>query len=245
MSNKRDQIHLDDPAPRRWRPLAALRNSFLTGLVVIAPAGLTVWLFWSLAGWIDGFVLPLIPLRYRPEQYIGVDIRGIGVVVFLLFTIIVGWLAKGLIGRSLLNFGERIVNQMPIVRSVYSAVKQIAETVFAQNESSFDRACLIEYPRKGVWSVAFISTTTKGEINRRVPEDDQLLSIFVPTTPNPTSGYLLFLPRSEVVILEMSVEAAAKLVVSAGLVYPKDDGETAPNGAADTPTSAHVTARTG
>ena len=231
MSKDHETHLIEDPPPRRWRPLAALRNSFLTGLVVIAPMGLTVWLFWTLAGWIDGFVLPLVPGRYRPEQYIGVDIRGVGVVFFFLFTIIIGWFAKGLIGRSLLHVGERVVNRMPVFRSVYSAVKQIAETVLAQTESSFDRACLIEYPRKGVWSLAFISTTTKGEINRRAPPDEQMVSVFLPTTPNPTSGYLLFLPQSEVIVLDMSVEAAAKLVVSAGLVYPEDNGATTAEGA--------------
>jgi len=228
MSQHHEKHLIEDPPPRRWRPLAGLRNSFLTGLVVIAPAGLTVWLFWTLAGWIDGFVLPLVPSRYRPEQYIGVDIRGVGVVFFLIFTIILGWFAKGLIGRSLLHFGERIVNRMPIVRSVYSAVKQIAETALAQTETSFDRACLVEYPRKGVWALAFISTTTKGEINRRAPAGEQMVSVFLPTTPNPTSGYLLFVPESDVIVLDMSVEAAAKLVISAGLVYPADDNAPPP-----------------
>ena len=212
---------IDPQAPRR-RPgiLASLRASFLTGIVVIAPIGLTAWLIWSVVGWIDGFVLPFVPAAWRPEQYIGIDIRGVGVVVFLIFTVMVGWVAKGLIGRSLISWGESLVERMPIVRSIYGGVKQIAETIFAQTETNFDKACLVEYPRKGIWAIAFVSTNAKGEISRRIPRDETLVSVFLPTTPNPTSGFLLFVPRSDVVELSMSVEDAAKLVISAGLVYP-------------------------
>ena len=214
---------------RRFSMLGGLRASFLTGLVVIAPIGLTVWLIWTVIGWIDGFVLPLVPSAYRPENVLGtlfglenapINIRGVGVVVFLLFTIIVGWLAKGIIGRSLLRWGENLVDRMPVVRTIYNALKQIAETVFSQAETSFDKACLVQYPRPGIWAVAFISTTAKGEIQKRVPVEEQVMSIFLPTTPNPTSGFLLFVPRRDIIELEMSVEDAAKLVISAGLVYP-------------------------
>ncbi len=213
-----------DPSQPRRRPglLASLRASFLTGLVVIAPIGLTAYLIWSVVGWIDGFVLPFIPAAYRPEQYIGIDIRGIGAVFFLVFTIIVGWVAKGLIGRSLIAWGESVVARMPVVRSIYNGVKQIAETVFAQTGTNFDKACLVEYPRKGIWSIAFISTDTRGEIGRSIPRDEGLVSVFLPTTPNPTSGFLLFVPRSDVIELAMTVEDAAKLVISAGLVYPPE-----------------------
>ena len=200
--------------------LASLRASFLTGLVVIAPIGVTAWLIWTVVGWIDGFVLPLVPSAYRPEQYIGIDIRGFGVIFFLMFTIMVGWVAKGLIGRSLLRWAESVVDRMPVVRSIYNGLKQIAETVFAQTETNFDRACLVEYPRKGIWGIAFISTNAKGEIAQRVPRDQDIVSVFLPTTPNPTSGFLLFVPREDVILLDMGVEDAAKLIISAGLVYP-------------------------
>jgi len=209
------------PLPaRKTGPLAALRASFLTGLVVVFPIGLTIWLLWTVTGWIDAFVLPLVPHRFRPEQYIGIDLRGVGVIFFLLFTVIVGWLAKGLIGRSLLRWGEHLVDRMPVIRSVYSGLKQIAETVFAQSEASFDKACLIEYPRKGIWAIGFVSTMAKGEIAARASLDDPLVSVFLPTTPNPTSGFLLYVPQSQVTYLDMSVEDTAKLIISAGLVYP-------------------------
>lgn len=206
--------------PRKTGPLAALRASFLTGLVVVFPIGLTIWLLWTVTGWIDAFVLPLVPHRFRPEQYIGIDLRGVGVIFFLLFTVIVGWLAKGLIGRSLLRWGEHLVDRMPVIRSVYSGLKQIAETVFAQSEASFDKACLIEYPRKGIWAIGFVSTMAKGEIAARASLEDPLVSVFLPTTPNPTSGFLLYVPQSQVTYLDMGVEDAAKLIISAGLVYP-------------------------
>ncbi|WP_293442362.1 DUF502 domain-containing protein [Planktotalea sp.] len=209
-----------DEKPRRPGLFASLRASFLTGLIVIAPVGLTIWLIWSVIGWIDSVVLPLVPYDFQPEEYIGINLRGIGVIIFLLFTIIVGWLAKGLLGRSLIRVAENVVQNVPVVRSIYSGVKQIAETVFAQSERSFEKACLFEYPRKGIWAIGFISTTAKGEVADRASTSGDLVSVFVPTTPNPTSGFLLFFPREDIMELEMSVEDAAKLVISAGLVYP-------------------------
>ncbi len=217
------------PVPRR-RLLSNLRNSFLTGLVVIAPVGLTVWLIWTVVGWVDSFVLPFVPDPYKPEtlfkDLLGedtrVNIRGIGVVFFLVFTVLIGWIAKGLIGRSLIDWAEGLIDRMPIVRTIYNALKQIAETVFAQTETNFDKACLIQYPREGLWAVAFVSTHAKGEVSRRVPRDNRVISVFLPTTPNPTSGFLLFVPEADIIYLDMSVEDAAKLVISAGLVYPPD-----------------------
>ena len=211
-----------DPERRRSRLLVSLRASFLTGIVVIAPIGLTVYLLWTIVGVIDSVVLPLVPGPWRPEQYIGINLRGVGVIFFILFTISIGWVAKGLIGKSLIKWGEGIVDRMPVVRSIYNGVKQIAETVFAQQDASFEKACLVEYPRKGVYAIGFISTKARGEVSRSGGDGEALLSVFVPTTPNPTSGFLLFFKQSEVKTLEMSVEEAAKLVISAGLVYPEE-----------------------
>jgi uncharacterized membrane protein len=190
--------------------------------------GLTIWLIWSVIGWIDGFVLPLVPSTIKPENYIGINLRGVGVIIFLVFTIFVGWIAKGLIGRSMIVFAEGLVNRMPVVRSIYSGIKQISETVFAQSERSFETACLIQYPRKGIWAIGFISTTAKGEVAARAGNNGQLVGVFVPTTPNPTSGFLLFFPQEDIIELDMSVEEAAKLVISAGLVYPNGKDPTTP-----------------
>ena len=226
----------DLPPPPKRSLFARMRANFLTGLVVIAPVGLTIWLIWTVVGWIDGWVLPLVPNSYQPDKFIqnllGLDpevqinIRGIGVVIFLVFTMVVGWMAKGLIGRSLIRFGESLVERTPVVRSVYSGIKQISETVFAQSERSFETACIIEYPRKGIWALGFVSTTTRGEVSTRGNDGRPMLSVFLPTTPNPTSGFLLFVPEEDVIELDMTVEDAAKLVISAGLVYPNGkDGE--------------------
>ena len=234
-----------EPPRHRFGFLGGLRNSFLAGVVVIAPVGLTVWLIWTVIGWVDGFVLPFVPEFYQPEQvvnrllgnsdptsddWITINVRGVGVIVFLIFTVLVGWIAKGLVGRSFIRWGENVVSRMPVVRSIYNGLKQIAETVFAQSESSFDKACLIQYPRKGIWAVGFISTTTRGEVLHRA-EAGPMISVFVPTTPNPTSGFLLFFPAADVIELDMSVEDAAKLVISAGLVYPDHDGAPLPEAA--------------
>ena len=217
---------------RRQGWVGAMRSNFLTGLVIIAPIALTAWLIWSVVGWIDARVWSIVPDGYQPDRYVQTlfniqlseqyDIRGFGLIVFLVFTFFVGWLGKGFLGRSLLWWAEGLVHRMPVVRTIYSGVKQIAETVFNQKNNSFDKACLIEYPRKDIWVIGFIATTARGEIADHAPEDDDLISVFVPTTPNPTSGFLLFVPAIDIKELHMTVEEAAKLVISAGLVYPED-----------------------
>ena len=237
----------DDHTRRKRRPFAGLRNNFLAGLVVVVPIAVTMWMIWTFVGWIDSWVLPFVPARYHPDSLIDtffgdsqwfkmlfgedvrVNVRGLGVVVFLMFTVFVGWIAKGLIGRSFLAWGESLVDRMPVVRSLYNGIKQIAETIFSQStETKFDKACLVEYPRKGIWAIAFISTKAKGEIDKRIPVDEDIISVFLPTTPNPTSGFLLFVPRHSVIALDMTVEDAAKLVISARLVYPNSKNPAQP-----------------
>lgn len=218
------------PPPHKRGLFARLRASFLTGLVVVAPAVLTVWLIVTVVEFFDDRVVPLIPRRYLPDVLATLDVPGLGIAIFLVFTLIVGWLAKGFIGRSLINWGEDVVARMPVVRSIYNALKQIAETVFAQSNTSFQRACLVEYPRRGIWAVAFVSTDAKGEIVAKIAEGERLLSVFLPTTPNPTSGFLLFVPEADVKLLDMSVEEAAKLIISAGLVVPDPDTPATGNG---------------
>ncbi|RBW57773.1 MULTISPECIES: DUF502 domain-containing protein [Ruegeria] len=218
----------DEEPQRRPGLFSRLRASFLTGIVVIAPVWLTIWLIWSVVGWIDSAVLPIIPQRFQPQEYVGINLRGVGVVIFLIFTVLVGWIAKGILGRSLIQIAESLVSRMPVVRSVYSGIKQISETVFAQTERSFEKACLIQYPRRGIWAIGFVSTAAKGEVSERAETGGELLGVFVPTTPNPTSGFLLFFPAEDVILLDMTIEDAAKLVISAGLVYPNEKDPTQP-----------------
>lgn len=231
---------LPDGRPAR-RPgfVVRLRGNFLAGLIIIAPVGLTLYLIWTVVGWVDGWVWPFVPNAYHPEALVNrfmgnpeppikVNVFGLGVVIFLVFTVLVGWIGKGIMGRSLIRWGEGFVDRMPVVRSVYNGVKQIAETVFSQRDTSFDKACLVEYPRKGIWAIAFISINAKGEIYEKLSTGEEYATIFLPTTPNPTSGFLLFLPRNDIKELDMTVEDAAKLVISAGLVYPNPDDPTKP-----------------
>ncbi|VDC31909.1 DUF502 domain-containing protein [Pseudogemmobacter humi] len=220
---------MSDPIHPRRSFLAGLRASFLTGLVVVLPIGLTLYLVWAVIGWIDGWILPLIPASYRPDAmlryYLGPEyefpVRGVGVLVFLVFTICVGWIAKGLIGRSVIRKGEDLVDRMPVVRSVYGAIKQVAETFFNKKETSFDKACLVEFPRPGTWALGFLSTRPKGELARKLADmGEEMSAVFIGLTPF-TSGVLLFVPTRELVILEETgIDDAAKLIVSGGLVYP-------------------------
>ncbi len=196
-----------------------IRGNFLTGLVIVAPVVLTIYLIWTVVTFIDTKVVPWVPAAYNPSTYLGKDIPGTGVVIFLIFTAIVGTLAKGLFGRQIVRVAERLVDRTPVVRSVYNALKQIVETILSQSGASFQKACLIEYPRPGIWAIAFVATETKGEVLSRL-EHNQVLSVFLPTTPNPTSGFLLFVPRKDAIMLDMTVEEAAKLIISAGLVVP-------------------------
>lgn len=228
----------DQTTRRKAGILGGFRRSFLTGLVVVLPITLTVYLIWTVIGWIDGWVLPFVPQSYHPNEllqhYFGEDwkynVRGLGVIVFLVFTVFVGWLAKGLFGRSILRWAEGLVDRMPVVRSVYNGLKQIAETVFSQSSNNFDRACVVEFPRKGVFAIGFVATRAKGELAAKIPGGEDVLTVFVPTTPNPTSGFLVYLPAKDVTILDMTVEDAAKLIISAGLVYPNAKDPSLPPG---------------
>lgn len=218
----------DSPPPQITRKKAGgLRTSFLTGLVVVLPVGLTIYVIWSVVGWIDSWILPLIPASWQPDallrRYFGNDygfsLRGVGVVVFFFFTIVVGWVAKGLIGRSMINRAEALVNRMPLVRSVYTGIKQIAETVFAKTEKNFERTCLVQFPRPGVWAVGFVAAPPKGEIATKLPATEDMITVFIALTPL-TSGFLVYVPARDVIMLDMTLEEAFKLVISAGLVYP-------------------------
>lgn len=198
-----------------------LRNYFLTGLIIVGPVGITLYALWWFINLVDGWVKPWVPQVYLPETYLPFTVPGVGLIFSILVLIIVGALTANLFGRTLVSYGELMLDRMPVVRGVYRALKQIFETVLSQSNSSFQNVGLIEYPRKGLYAIVFISTRTKGEIDDKIFKGESLLSIFLPTTPNPTSGFLLFVPEKDVIILDMSVEEGAKLVISAGLVVPE------------------------
>ena len=200
--------------------MSRLRAYFLAGVLVTAPLGLTGLLSWWFIDFVDEKITPLIPDRYNPETYLPFGIPGLGLLVLLIAVTLIGALTAGLIGRWLLQTGERVLNRMPVVRSIYSAIKQIFETVLAQQSNAFREAVLVEYPRRGIWAIGFITGTTMGEVQNLTEEET--VNIFLPTTPNPTSGFLLFVPKSDVVPLSMSVEEAVKMVISGGIVTPPD-----------------------
>ena len=206
----------EQPRRRFW---LRLRNYFIAGIIVVAPIGLTVYLVTLVVGFIDENVLPLLGETYHPDNYLPFAVPGIGVVIFVVAMTLTGWLATGLIGRTVVGLGERILDRMPVVRSVYSVFKQIFETVFAQSSRAFRDVVLIPYPREGCWAIGFATGTTRGEVRDAI--GDEVVNVFLPTTPNPTSGYLLFLPRKDVIFLDMTVEQGIKLVISGGVVTPE------------------------
>lgn len=220
------------PSPKAARPrlLARLRDYFLAGLLVTAPISITIYLTWSFISWVDDSVLPLLPAAYNPENYLRFDLPGIGLiqltlpgiglVIAVFCLIVIGALAAGLVGRLFVDYSERILNRMPIVRSIYGATKQIFETMLMQKSDVFREVVLVEFPRLGMWSIGFIAGRTEGEIQELT--EDEVLNVYIPTTPNPTSGYLCFVARKDIVPLSMSVEEGIKMVVSGGIVTPPD-----------------------
>ncbi len=222
-----EKTSMSAPAARKQGLLARLRNYFLAGIVIAAPIGLTIYLTLLVIQVIDAQVVPLIPPRYNPETYLRFSIPGLGLIVMVAVLTFIGFIAANFFGRILIRIGERIVNRMPVVRSLYNGLKQIAETVLKQSSNAFRQVVMVEYPRRGIWALAFLTSESEGEVQRRT--DGNLVSVFLPTTPNPTSGFLLLVPKQDVIYLDMTVEEAAKMIISAGVVVPPD--RTAPKAA--------------
>ena len=206
----------DVTKPGRFR---RLRANFLTGLVVAAPIGITIWLAVQVVSFVDQSVAGFIPARYI-ASYNQYGLPGSGVVIVIVLLTMIGFLTRNYLGRAFLAYGERLVDRMPVVRSIYGALKQIFDAVVQQSSSSFSEVVLVEYPRRGIWAIGFVTSKTRGEV-QNLTEDD-VVNIFLPTTPNPTSGFLLFVPRRDIVTLHMSIEEGIKLVISGGLVTPAD-----------------------
>jgi len=213
-------IGLDSGTPKRHGIGLGtrLRNYFLAGILITAPVSLTIYIAWLFINWVDETVLPLVPPEYNPENYLPFSIPGIGLIIALIVLTLIGAVTAGIFGRLTRQLIESILNRLPIIRSIYSAIKQIIETVLANQSAAFRDCVLVEFPRPGAWSLGFVTGTTPSEVKNAVGDDP--LTIFVPTTPNPTSGYLIFVPRKDVRYLEMSVEDGIKLVVSGGIVVP-------------------------
>ncbi|SDG87504.1 DUF502 domain-containing protein [Roseospirillum parvum] len=197
-----------------------LRAYFLAGILITAPLAITFGAAWFVVDFFDRTVAEAIPLKYNPNTYLPFSIPGLGLMVVMVGLTLTGALTAGLVGRLIVRTSERVLDRMPVIRNVYSAVKQIFETVLAQKSTAFRQVVLIEYPRRGIWAIGFVSGTTEGEVQNLT--EDQTVNVFLPTTPNPTSGFLLFVPRKDMVVLNMSVEEGIKMVVSGGIVTPPD-----------------------
>ena len=209
--------------PVKIRPLSfmqRMRAYLLAGILITAPISLTLYLAWIFIGFVDSKVTPLIPYNYNPETYLPFALPGLGLVILIVTLISIGALTAGFLGRIWIRISEHILVRMPVIRNVYSAVKQILETILAQQSNAFREAVLVEYPRRGIWAIAFITGRTEGEVQNITEEE--CINIFLPTTPNPTSGFLLFVPKKDLVSLSMTVEEAIKMVISGGIVTPPD-----------------------
>ena len=205
---------------------ARLRTYFFAGILITAPVSLTIYLAWLFITFVDERVFSVIPQQYNPETYLPFSIPGIGLLLALVGLTLIGALTAGILGRAVHGLLEAILNRLPIIRSLYSAIKQIMETVLANKSAAFRECVLIEYPRKGIWTLAFITGATKGEVQELATE--QLINVFVPTTPNPTSGFLLFVPEREIIRLKMRTEDGLKLVVSGGIITPSGEAAALP-----------------
>lgn len=204
---------------------ARLRNYFLTGLVVAGPLAITAWLTWSFVTWVDALVRPLVPVQYRPETYLPWVIPGSGLIIAFVALTILGFLTANLVGRTLVEFGERLLDRMPLVRSLYKGLKQVFETLFSETGSSFRKVGLVEFPSPGMWSLVFLSVSPGQQVSDRLPGREEHVSAFMPCTPNPTTGFFFYVPKSKLIELDMTVEAAAKLIMSAGMIQPNgNDG---------------------
>ena len=215
--------------PSRISWSARLRAYFLAGVLVTAPFALTAYLAWFVVDFVDSRVMPLIPDRYNPNAYLPVGIPGIGLIVAFVLLTAIGALTAGLAGRLLIGFSETLLARMPVVRGVYGAIKQVVSTIVSQQSNSFREVVLVQWPRQGMWTVAFVTGTPTVEIQALSPTRD-MVGVYVPTTPNPTSGYLMWVERSEIVPLAISVEDGIKLVVSCGIVTPTGAAPQARNG---------------
>jgi uncharacterized membrane protein len=202
--------------------MSRVRTYFLTGLVVAGPVAVTLWLIWWFVTWVDGLVRPFIPKMYRPETYLPIQIPGLGLIIAFAALTLLGFLTANLIGRKLVDLGEGLLSRMPIVRPIYRTAKQIFQTLFSKSDSTFRKVGLVEFPSPGMWSLVFLTQSPTNEISSHLPAIEHV-SAFMPCTPNPTTGFFFYVPRRDVIDLDITVEQAMTLLMSAGIVQPGSD----------------------
>lgn len=203
----------------------SLKNYFLTGLLVILPIFITGYVIWFLIRIMDT-MLKYIPPKFQPETYLHIRIPGLGLILVVILIFIVGLLTRNFAGRQIVHFGENLVDRIPLVRILYTGVKQLLEAFFVQNNASFKKVALLEYPRRGIYVIGFITGESRGEAQAKT--DKKMMNVFVPTTPNPTSGFYILIPEYELITLDMSVEDAFKLLISGGILTPSEEKKKPP-----------------
>jgi len=199
---------------------ARLRNWFLTGVIITAPIGITVYLVYVFVTFVDRNVAFMLPDIIEHNQYLPFGLPGLGLIIVGVGLTVIGFLTANLLGRTLIRYSETVVGRMPVIRGIYSALKQVFETVLNQSSNSFRQVALMQYPRPGVWSIALVAGDARGEVERRL--GSEMVAVYMPTTPNPTSGFLLFVPRQDLLFLDMPVDEAMKYIISCGAVAPLD-----------------------
>ncbi|MBN9290704.1 MAG: DUF502 domain-containing protein [Hyphomicrobium denitrificans] len=223
-----------------WRLGSRFRNAFLTGLVIVGPVTITLWIMWGVIHWVDAWIKPLLPTTFNPDTYLPFPLPGLGLVVAIFGLTVIGALAANLLGRTLVSSGELMLSRTPIVRNVYGALKQIFESVISTTgpNQSFQKVGMIEFPSKEIWSLVFVTGETSGEIKDVAPGGtSDLLTVFMPTGIVPPTGFICFVPRENVVFLSMTVEEAAKIILSGGIVMPNVDDKMRRIGAGSMPDS--------
>src|SRR5215204_6641942 len=235
MTTDQPTLAPDEPlptaAPVHHGIWSRIRTYFLTGLVVAGPVAITLYLVGSFVTWVDDLVRPFIPVAYRPETYLPVKIPGFGLIIAFVALTVLGFLTANLVGRTFVEIGETILERVPIVRPIYRGLKQVFETLFSKTASSFRTVGLVEFPAPGMWSLVFLSTPPGADITVSLPGEEHV-SVFMPCTPNPTTGFFFYVPRRAIIELDIPVEAAAKLIMTAGMIQPGGNGDAPRNLAA-------------
>jgi len=198
--------------------MGKLRKWLFSGLLVLVPLIITLWVLDWVVSTLDK-TLHILPQSWQPDRWLGIHIPGLGVLFALVVVLLIGALASNIIGNQLVAWWHALLHRIPVVRSIYSGVKQVSDTLFSEKGNAFRQAVLVQWPRPGMWTIAFVTGSPGGDLVNHLPDD--CLSVYVPTTPNPTSGFLLYVPKTDIIELSMNVEEAAKLVISAGLVAPE------------------------
>lgn len=198
-----------------------IKGIFLTGLAVVIPVGLTIYILFFIIGMMDS-LLQVVPDRYHPDTLFNFHVPGLGVIVTLLLIFVCGLLTRSYLGKRLVEFGERLVGKIPFVRSIYQAIKRIADSLFMDKAQSFKKVVLVEYPRRGIYSIGFITGTPNGEIQQKLGKGDACAGVYIPCALTPTTGVFVMVPASELIEMTLSIEEAFTLIISAGIVTPRE-----------------------